>query len=291
MKILLIPLDFHKHSDDRMFGDMLRAFGKNNEAQMFENIQSAVHFAPDVIFYQGGLTSIDCQILKAHTDSYWVTWTGDVRYAPMEHLMNCRSFTDLFLLPFTGKLLKTYYKLLGVPCRFIFEPFQNWKFIAPKEMQSGRITFVGNIYDTVPGGEQRKEIIPFLSKHFNEVQAYGSGFNEPMDNFKVPELYNNSFAVICDNNWKDIPGYFTPRNLNAMSAGSCALMRIFPDIEKQFENWEHCIYYRHKYELLDIISFLKQNPEQRNRIAKSGYEHARKNFTFDNFVTNFINTI
>lgn len=289
MKFLLIPLDSYKHqTDDRMFGDMFRAFAKNDAAMMFTDIETAILFEPDVVFYQGGLTKDQCIQLKNATDCHWVTWTGDVRYAPMEHLILCKEFTDLFLLPFTGNLLKRYYKCLGVPCRFIWEPFQNWKFIEPKQMQEGKISFVGNNYATVPGGEERRELLPFIKQEFPEFECYGSGFDKgPISNFDVPQLYNDSYAVICDNNWNDIASYFTPRNLNAMSAGSCAVMRIFPDIEKYFTNYKHCIYYKHKYELLDVLSFLKKSPDVRNKIAQAGYDHVKKNFTFDNFVEQF----
>lgn len=292
MRFLLIPLDSYKHqTDDRMFGDMFRAFNKDikDEAMMYnDDVQEAIIFKPDVVFYQGGVNRDICEAIKLATDSYWVTWTGDVRYAPMEHLVLCKDFTDLFLLPFTGNMLKRYYRCLGVPCRFIWEPFQNWKFIEPKQMNEGKITFVGNKYNTVPGGEERGNIVPFLKQFFPEFEAYGSGWDkEPIDNFSVPQLYNDSYAVICDNNWNDIASYFTPRNLNAMSAGSCAVMRYFPNIEQFFKNYEHCIYYKHKYELLDVLSFLKNSPDIRNKIARQGYDHAKKNFTFDNFVEQF----
>jgi spore maturation protein CgeB len=85
--------------------------------------------------------------------------------------------------------------------------------------------------------------------------------------------------VICENNFHEIAEYFTPRNIGALAAGSCALMRVFPGIEKHFQNLVHCIYYHDEFELLEWIYFLNNNPTFRNNIAGNGFSLANTNFT------------
>jgi hypothetical protein len=304
MKILLIPLDFHRNNEDSLlFGDLIRSFSNHGTTMLFTNIGDGIDFQPDLIFYQGSLSHEECLLLKKNTVSTWTTWTGDVRYAPIDYLMRCREFTDIFFVPFTGELLRTYESLLGKSCKYIYEPLHNCRIIKPKEINEGKITFVGNVYDTLPGGEERIELNNFFVGKVGLVD-FGNNVNVK----SVPQLYNDSFAVIAQNNWSDIEGYFTPRNLLAM-ANSLCLAKRYPGCEKYnepygdwavslqyknppvFKNWEHCIYYKHKYELLDIINFIRAYPEFRNKIAKQGYEYVVKNYTYDSWSKLYIDMI
>lgn len=282
MKILLIPLDFHKHKDEPLlFGDLLRAFSVGNEAVIYTTLDEAIGFRPDLVFYQGSLSIEECAWVKRETKCKFTMWTGDVRYAPMQSLVEMKDVVDQYYLPFSGELLKTYEYLLGKPCAYIWEPLHNWKVIKPKELTTGNITFIGNLYETVPGGAERIELKRFLSGKVDNLF-----FENGIPNNTLPGLYADSFAVIAENNWSNIEGYFTPRNLLAMS-NSCCLARYFPGIH-YFKNWGHCVYYKNKYELLDIINYLKLNPEKRNDIAKRGHELATNLFTYDNWAKQYI---
>ncbi len=239
MRVLLIPLDYHRHTeDDMLFGDMLRAFQKQGESIMYDgNVDNAINFKPDAIFFQGSVSIEDLSKIKENTGAKVAMWTGDCRYSPTEGLINYRNVIDCYLLPFSGELLNNYSIILGKPCFFIFEPIQNWRFREPKEMNSGRIIFVGNAYETFLGGETRVEIINFLSRLLPEFEVYGNIINSKgtLDYKVVPEVYNDSFLVIAENNIHDVQDYFTPRNLGAMGA-SCCLSRAFSGIENHFKN-------------------------------------------------------
>lgn len=290
MRILLIPLDYHLHlKDPQLFGDMVTAFQKDNEVIMFDGyMEKAFDFKPDVIFYQGSLTQEERKRLRDNTNALWMTWTGDVRYAPMKSLIEIRDVTDVYLVPFDGNMLNHYETVLGKPCKYIFEPLHQWKICEPKLKDNGRISFVGNCYEHLPGGSERMDIQLFLKLHLkDQVDFYGSP-SPSLLNKSVPSVYNESYIVIAENNWRDIQGYFTPRNLLAVS-NSCCVAREFPDCEWHFKNYEHCIYYKHKYELLDVIHMLKECPEIRNRIAKNGFRYIKDNFTYTQWTKRFTN--
>ncbi|MES2395661.1 MAG: glycosyltransferase [Bacteroidota bacterium] len=297
MKILYIPLDYHRHSeDDRFFGDMLRAFQRHSEAIIYTNIDNAIAFKPDVVFYHGSLSKEDCIKIKLATGCKWTMWTGDARYAPIKCLVDAMEFTDQYYLPFKGEMKDRFAILLGKPCSFIWEKFSDWKFREPKEMNGGTISFVGNVYDSLPGGEERVDLMNFCNRNIPDCLFYGSLPGSPnnkggIHHNSVPDLYNNSFAVIVENNIHDIEGYFTPRNIMGLASGSCCLMKVFPGIEEHFENWKHCIYYRHKHELLDIVHYLRDKPEMRNKIAVAGHKLAKKKYTMDNFVKQYISQL
>src|SRR5687768_5422335 len=109
MKILLIPLDFHKHKDEPLlFGDLLRAFSVEHKAAIYTTLEHAIAFKPDMVFYQGSLTVEACTKIKKETKCKFTMWTGDVRYAPMQSLVEMKDVVDQYYLPFSGELLKTY---------------------------------------------------------------------------------------------------------------------------------------------------------------------------------------
>jgi hypothetical protein len=289
MKILYIPLDFHRHTESpELFSDLVKAL----KGEIYQSREQAINFKPDVVLFHGGLTPNELYGLKKDLHVPILMWTGDCRYMPQPSLMMYKDVVDAFILPFSGKAKQRHSKLIGKPCYFLWEPIQNWRFKKPQELLEGPVTFVGNLYETLPGGETRQEIISFINTYANDLRVYGNfpGCSS-LDNNLLPERYNNSYAVIAENNLHDIDDYFTPRNIGAMAAGSCVAMRYFPNIEEYFVDGKDCFVYRHKYELLDIIQFLQRNPVIRNRVASDGYYTALSYFSLDNFATEFKNIV
>ena len=293
-KLLYIPLDYQRHeSDDTLFGDLLRAFEKKFEARIFTTMSDAIEFNPEIVFFQGSLVPEDLLGLKRKTGAKIVMWTGDCRYAPTNSLMDYRFVVDQYLLPFKGDLLFDYKHFLKKPCNYIFEPIQNWRFKEPKELKGGRVVFVGNHYGNFEGGESRTELIKYLNIHLKDgIDVYGNiGGSRGERNYKdVPDIYNSAYIVICENNIHDVEGYFTPRNIGAMAAGSLPLMRFFNGADKIFCHLFDSLLYRTKYEMLDYIMLLKNNPEIRNSIARAAHIRATLNFSVDSFVDEFIKT-
>lgn len=295
MKTLLIPLDYQRHTEDpSLFSNMVESFGRQSETMIYNGDVAAcvAEFKPDVIHFQGSLTPEQLKKIKDHSGALVTMWTGDARYAPQQSLLLYKDVVDCFLLPFSGDALKRYQTILGKPCHFIWEPIQNWRFKEPKLMDGGQAVFVGNIYDTMPGGEKRREVLDYVDEQFKDVVYRGNGFAAGDIPYKfVPDMYNRAYITICENNYDDLDEYFTPRNIGALAAGSCALMRYFPGIEKHFQNLNHCIYYRNKHELFEWIAFLKNSPHTRNSIASNGYRLTLENFSYDKWVELYLNIV
>lgn len=285
MKILYIPLDFHRHAESpELFTDLVNALG----GEIYQSKEQAIAYKPDVILFHGGLSPDDLRILKNELNAPVFMWTGDCRYIPQESLMMYRDVADAYCLPFSGEYKDRYQRILGKPCYFLWEPIQNWRFKHPKELKEGPVTFAGNLYDSLPGGETRPEMLSFLNIHLRELKIYGSFPGcSTIDNGRLPEIYNNSYVVIAENNIHDIPAYFTPRNIGAMASGSCVVMRWFPGIEEFFIDGVDCFVYKHKYELLDIILFLQKNTKIRHEIAIGGNKEALRSYTPEMFALRF----
>lgn len=285
MKILYIPLDFHRHAESpELFTDLVNALG----GEIYQSKEQAIAYKPDVILFHGGLSPDDLRILKNELNAPVFMWTGDCRYIPQESLMMYRDVADAYCLPFSGEYKERYQRILGKPCYFLWEPIQDWRFKDYRELNEGHVIFAGNLYDNLPGGESRSEILSFLSIHLRELKIYGNlPGSQPVDNNLLPLLYNDAYVVIAENNIHDIEGYFTPRNIGGMAAGSCVVMRRFPGIENFFTDGIDCFIYNNKYELLDIIQFLQRNPKIRNSIAGHAYCRAVYGFTVYDFSSSF----
>lgn len=297
INVLYIPIDYHRHSETLdLFQDVINSINLVANCKIYSgDIQDAIRFKPTVILFQGSASVYELIQIKENTGSLIIMFTGDCRYFPTQSLINYKEVVDVYLLPFSGTLLNTYQTLLGKPCHFLWESIQNWRFMPPKmmdETSGAEIVFVGNKYKDLPGIEARNELEGFISEQSPyPIELYGSGFRGgEVPNTSVPNIYNKAYAVIAENNFS-VENYFTPRNIGGMAAGSCVLMKYFPGIERFFQNNFHCLYYRDKYELLELISMIKLNPNIRNNIASQGFGLVNENFTTNSWVKELMNII
>jgi hypothetical protein len=281
MRILWIPMDFHRHAEGpELFADILTALNVSNDAIIYTNLETTIQFKPDVILYQASLSYIELRNLKSLTKALILMYTGDCAYFPAAGLVAFKDIVDGYLLPFSGQLADTYHSILGKPCFFLWESIQSWRFLPNQQFQKGAVSFVGNYYDHLPGGEPRKELVTFIKDRVPELVLAGNwAWDTSCDYTETPKIYNESYISICENNYETVVDYFTPRNIGVLAAGSCAVMKYFPGIDKFFQNNVHCLYYRNKYELLQAIQFLQANPAIRNKIADNGFKLANEKFT------------
>lgn len=136
------------------------------------------------------------------------------------------------------------------------------------------------------------EIIDYLNIHDAFLKCHGSMPRHPsnfgpVDFKETPDLYNNSYIVLAENNIHNVNLYFTPRNLGGMAAGSCTLHRWFPGAEGLFPEY---LLYRDKYDLLEKIIFMRNNPTERDKAAENGPAIARR-FDYENWVLSFLKDV
>lgn len=68
-----------------------------------------------------------------------------------------------------------------------------------------------------------------------------------------------------------IPGYTSNRLYNILSAGGFCLTLKYPDIEKQFENHKHLVWFESAEEAVELIRYYKKNPEKMQEIRDNGH--------------------
>jgi hypothetical protein len=295
-KALFIPVDYHK---TEIFNYPLSCFNSSLcETKLFTTVEDAIAYSPDIIFLaEGALPPEDCKKIKG--DAVLILRAGDVRYTPYGSLMKYIGIADLCLVGFEGYLSKIYSRLLNMPCYRLWEPVSKDILLPP--IVSGfqnEAVFVGNYYSHLPGGTERVDTLKFIDGNNIKIDIYGNmpicsstGNHGSIEYNDVFDLYNKSFTVIAEHNYTDVDGCLNPRILMALASGSCCVARYFPQCECLFKNWEDIIFYRHKYELLDILNFLRKNAHIRNEIAGKGQETYRQKYSYANYVLELKNIL
>lgn len=89
----------------------------------------------------------------------------------------------------------------------------------------------------------------------------------------------NSFKIHFNRNMADDINY---RTFETLGCQTFLLTNDTPGLSNLFNIGEHLITYTTKQDLQDKIKYYLQNDDERERIAKSGYEHVKKNHTYLN---------
>lgn len=74
-------------------------------------------------------------------------------------------------------------------------------------------------------------------------------------------------------------GYTSNRLFNILSSGGFCLTLWYPEIEKQFVNKKHLVWFKTKEEAVELINYYLAHPEEREKIAKQGNELYLKKHT------------
>lgn len=288
-RLLFIPLNYDIYP--RPHEDWFNAFNKYFKCVYFgENFWANSEFTFDYIFVQSG--AIDMQWLLALKEKYKskiIQWTGDARAGLMDNVTQYKGIVDLTLLAVGIAQKKMYENALGSPVDYlqqgVFESF----FLPPKELQSGKIVFIGNKYDQFEGSRERSELCEMLSKEFpNDFEVIGNGFNNPKYNNSrsIPyldsaKIYNKSYISISHACFNDIEGYYSNRTLDIMASGGCCLMRYSKDAEKYLAGLDVVAFYDSNKDCLKQINRLIENSQLRNNVSVNGSLLAKRNHTFE----------
>lgn len=277
-KLLFIPLDYQYNPYQEFFESLCKKFNTLYYSDGFEY--------PDMDFiyvHSGAVSPERLSELKSKTGALVVQWTGNVRAEVLPEVIAYKNICDLTLLAAGIGQKEMYQKELGHPVEYFQHHVSNWQYIPAKELNSGKVIFIGNAYNQFEGAVERNDLCALLTSKFPEFEVWGNGFALPqyrnpnsVSFDKTQPMYNDAYISISANCFNNIEAYYSDRPLHIMAAGGCCLMRYVPSLEKFYNDMEHCVFYRSNDEAVEKINMLIANPELRNKIAKAGQEHVMK---------------
>ncbi len=282
-KLLFIPLDYSYNP----YQELLQCFKEKFDTMYYTDQQSALDFKPDFIFAQSSALEPDKLMeIRLASKSFVMQWSGDCRVDLLPEVVAYKDVCDVTLLAVGVAHKEMYEAVLQHPVRYMQHTVSMTQFVVPKQLDNGKIVFIGNNYNHFPGAAERSKLCEILTTEFENFEVWGNGFNTK--EYRNPDsiaweksqfLYNDSYIGISANIFNDYEGYWSDRPLHIMAAGCCCLMRYVPKLEHYFKDMVHCVFYKSNEEAIDKIKYLMANPDVRNQIALEGQKEILKHHT------------
>jgi hypothetical protein len=245
-------------------------------------IATAGEFQSELVFMQLQTPGIVDTGTAAQLPGFRVNWTGDVRQPLPDWYIDLGGAIDLTLFTNTADMeamrskgCKADYLQIG------FDPnIFNDKGHLTKTID---IVFMGNHYPSAyPLTELRYEMAHLLYRHYGGSFAlYGNNWNLPAEMVQHNthgecEIYRRSKIGINLSHF-DLGRYSSDRIHSIMGSGTFCLTKWYPDIEHEFEPGKHLAVWHTLNELIEKVNYYLQHEEEREKIARSGYElvHSR----------------
>ena len=141
------------------------------------------------------------------------------------------------------------------------------------------LMFVGHRGGTL---KSRNEVVYKLSEEFKDFWVAGNWWDKARLNHWHGGIYTHNFSqwssrariglcLIYDEHISEM--YHPSRLVNTMATGTFALTTYTPGLEKVFTRGEHLDWYSTYDELVEKIHYYLEHEEERERIARQGYEH------------------
>jgi len=125
------------------------------------------------------------------------------------------------------------------------------------------IVWIGNFNSEYHNN--RKDIIVKLQKEFNVKIVSGGDYST-----ENKYLYRDTPISLAIS--PQVAGYTSNRLYNILASGGFCLTLYYPEIEKEFENKKHLVWFKTPSEAVELAKYYLEHQEERNKIAKQGHK-------------------
>jgi spore maturation protein CgeB len=155
------------------------------------------------------------------------------------------------------------------------------------------VAFIGR-----PHRDHRIQLLQLIDQHYH-LKVWGGDWQDWGLTCLKTKIYPKEFARICyaakiflgsDYN-HDLECYFTIRTWYALGCGAFLLTNYLPGMETVFTKAVHLEWYNSPEECLDLIDYYLKHENQREKIARNGYEFVHASHTYDVVMDEIISRI
>lgn len=290
---------------DELFGrDNVRDFdylelqrhGKSTAAINQEFVAAAISHKPDWIWLQVQETNIlkadTIQNLKKQLPSTVIThWMGDCRKSVPNYLASICKATDVTFVSNTGQLSmfleagakRAEYCQIGLDYEEDVLGLPSWT--PPFKVTD--VVFCGNHYGPMfPDGPTRLSAITALQKARVDIGVVGGGWPRGFNVIGKCEVkqqhhvYKMAKIALSISHFNNIGLYYSDRQLVSMASGTPVVCRYVPQLESEFVDDEHCLFFRTEEEMVSKVKSLLQDSQKRVRIGSAAKELVSKQHTW-----------
>jgi glycosyltransferase involved in cell wall biosynthesis len=307
----------YDHPQRGMLDAFRKLFGRNNVANLDYMhtgrekpddalVRMAEQHKPDWIWLQvqdtNKLSPEGIARVRERLPSCVVThWTGDLRPAVSGYLSSMCRATHATFCSSVGQL--DMFKEAGAPLVQYVQIGLDWAedvaaSQSPPPFRVPDVVFCGSHYgDVFPGTRDRERGIRALMGAGIKVGVVGNkwpGWAPVIGQCPVKQqIHVWRAAKVClnINNFNDVALYYSDRQLIAMASGRPLVCHYVPGLEREFDNWGHCVWYRTSDDLVEIVSCLLRDSDMRERIGELGRKRVIEHHTWEVRIRNLISTI
>jgi glycosyltransferase involved in cell wall biosynthesis len=219
-------------------------------------------------------------------------WTGDARPSVSPYLASiCKATHVTFASSFGGL---EQFKAAGARRAEYLQIGLDWAedvmgepdWVPPFRVPD--VVFVGGYYSHFPGAAQRVEAVRALQEAGIDVGIVGgawpAGF-PVVGKCEVKQqhhVWKRAKVALNVNNFNNIVGYYSDRQLIAMASGTPVVCYAIPGLGLEFEHGKHMLSYRTNEELVSAVKMLLSDEATARRIGRAGRAEVIKNHTWFN---------
>ena len=251
---------------------------------------------PDLLFFHG--RDISCELLLRAKKRIPVLMYYDdcIKGAgnSFEEVIKRGQKADIMYLTNRGEVLQ--YQNRGVNARFITggcDPTAHRMIESAEQFYQSEVAFIGR-----PNTQERAECMRMLAKKF-DLKLWGSGWEKYGLSAAATDVYASEYRKICAGakiiiGWNIDPTidlYFSNRTWYTLGCGGFLLTAYSPSLEELFGRGRELDWFESLDECCDKVEYYLQHDEERQKIAKAGYQLAHSEYSYDKMVERIIEDI
>jgi hypothetical protein len=244
---------------------------------------------PDLLFFHGRDISYEL-LLKAKKRMPVVMYFDDCMKGQISHLeevIKQGQQADIMYLTNRGEVEQ--YRERGVNARFITggcDPTAHRMVDVTDPLYQSDVAFIGR-----PNTPDRAEFMQLLAKKF-DLKLWGSGWEKYGLSAVATDVYATEYRKICAGakiilGWNIDPTidlYFSNRTWYTLGCGGFLLTAYTPSLEEIFGQGKELDWFETIEECCDKIEYYLQHDEERQLIARAGYQLAHSEYSYDKMV-------
>ena len=253
-------------------------------------------YQPDLLFFHGRDIS-DELLLKAKKRMPVVMYYDDCirgsRRSFAEVIKQGRQ-ADIMYLTNRGEVAQ--YREHGINARFITggcDPTAHRMVGRTDPLYQSDVAFIGR-----PNTPERAEFMQVLAKEF-DLKLWGSGWDKYGLSAVATDVYASEYRQICAGSkimlgWNIDPTidlYFSNRTWYTLGCGGFLLTAYSPSLQELLGRGQELDWFETVEECCEKIEYYLQHDEERQKIARAGYQLAHNEYSYDTMVNRIIEDV
>ena len=252
---------------------------------------------PDLLFFHAHDISHELLVWAKSRMPVVMYYDDGIKSASPRHfeeVLQQGQLADVMYLTIRGEVPE--YRALGINAKFITggcDPAEHRMVDSTEPLYQSDVAFIGK-----PNTPERTDCMRQLSKKF-DLKLWGKGWDKVGLDAIAADVYTSEYRKICAGakiilGWNIDPTvdlFLSNRTWYTLGCGGFLLTAYAPKMEELFERGKHLDWFETVEECCDKIKYYLQHDEERQLIARNGFQLAHNQYSYDKMVEIIIRDI